>query len=99
MVEHLTNGREYLSIDTDNKRYTLERICPVEDYELIKDSVFKTKRQALFRNESYRQRWVLPKKLSLTVITDDDSNDGVWIPKRNNRNSKMRYGAHNRTFA
>lgn len=98
MVTHLTNGREYMSIDTDNKRFTIERICPVEDYELIKDYDFLTKRRELLRNDEYTMRCVLPKKLPTTVITDDD-NDGIWILKRNNRNSKNRYAAHNRMFA
>lgn len=98
MVTHLTNGKEYMSIDTDNKRFTIERICPVEDYELVKDYDFLTKRRELLRNDEYTMRWVLPKKLPTTVITDDD-NDGIWIPKRNNRNSKNRYAAHNRMFA
>ena len=98
MIEHLTNGTEYLSVDTDNMCYTLEQVCPKEDYILIGQDTFTNERRTLFRDDKYRQRWVLPKKLPVVVITDEENN-GSWIPKRNNRNSKMRYGAHNRTFA
>lgn len=78
--------------------YTLEQVCPKEDYVLIGQDTFTNKRRTLFRDDKYRQRWVLPKKFPVVVITDEENN-GLWIPKRNNRNSKMRYGAHNRTFA
>ncbi len=90
MVRHITNGKEYLSVDTENERYTMERICPVEDYELVKDCEFVAERRKLFKNDNYRQRWILPKKLSTVAITDD-GDSSIFIPKRNGRNSRNKY--------
>lgn len=90
MLKHITNGYEYLSIDTDNKRYTLERICPKEDYELVKDADFVSARRTLIRDDTYRQCWAMPKKSQTVAITDDCDEPAIFVPKRNTRNSRMK---------
>lgn len=85
---HYTNGKEFLSIDNENMMYTLEKICPSEDYELLQNTDFVAVRRNLFRNDNYRQRWVLPKKSGSVDIIDDD---GFRIPKQNLRNSRLRH--------
>jgi hypothetical protein len=87
VVKHITNGDEYLSVDTDGKCYTLEKICLDADYKLVQDDDFKKERRELIRSNEYRQKWRLPKKLN-TITTAEEAD--TYVPKVHTRKAKLK---------